>query len=70
MSGTAARILYAPKWKDTPILKIEEWMEKVMELAEMVKLIKGKKTYPVLFPLGNRLWSLCSKQKKNFDFRI
>lgn len=41
----SVRILYVPKWKDTPVPTMEEWMEKGMELAEITKLIvliKGK----------------------------
>lgn len=34
----AARVLYAQRWKDTQILTTEEWVMKLMELAEMAKL--------------------------------
>lgn len=35
---TAARFLYAQRWKDLQIPKMEEWLAKLMELAEMAKL--------------------------------
>lgn len=31
----AARMLYVQKWKDTLIATMEEWLEKLMELAEI-----------------------------------
>lgn len=35
---TVARIVYAQRWKDTPIPTMQKWMGKVIELAEMAKL--------------------------------
>ena len=35
---TAVRVLYAQRWKDSIIPTMEEWMVKLMELAEMAKL--------------------------------
>ena len=35
---TAARLLYAQKWKNETIPMVNEWITKVMELAEMAKL--------------------------------
>ena len=35
---TAARLLYAQRWKDSALHTMEEWLVKMMELAEMAKL--------------------------------
>ena len=35
---TAARLLYAQNWKNETIPMMEEWMLKILELAEMAKL--------------------------------
>ena len=35
---TAARLLYAQKWKNETIPTANEWIMKMMELAEMAKL--------------------------------
>lgn len=35
---TAARILYAHKWKTSALLTTEDWLLKMMEFAKMAKL--------------------------------
>lgn len=48
----AARCLYAQSWKDTQILTPEEWIMRLMELAQMAKLttlMKDKKFFYVCF---------------------
>ena len=35
---TAAKLIYAQRWKDAQIPSMEDWMIKLMELAQMAKL--------------------------------
>lgn len=53
---TAARLLYAKKWKDSEISKVEEWMANMTELAQIVKLlVLLEKIQPHLLVTGNPL---------------
>lgn len=50
-----ARLLHAQSWKDTQILTPEEWIMKLMELAQMAKLatLMKDKSFLGLFLLGD-----------------
>uniref|UniRef100_A0A670Y998 Uncharacterized protein n=1 Tax=Pseudonaja textilis TaxID=8673 RepID=A0A670Y998_PSETE len=69
---TAARLWYAQKWKDTSVLIMDEWLQKLMELTEMAKLttlIKEKNISTFVSTWRHLLNFVLEVEKnKTFDF--